>query len=129
MSLPAVKSITDCIDFEKTVLSYTEQFYALPQLIFQSISSLQALKEAYLSTNPLIFAFAFSLSLFPIFLLISELNKNYSQVDRVWSIVPTVYNAHFALFAHAAGLPTQRLDTLLGLSILWSVRLLPTDSL
>ena len=122
MALPVVKSFADCVDLNKTVLPYIDQLYDLPKQILQSVSSSQALEELYVSTNPLIFALALSLFLTPIFLLISELNKNYSQVDRAWSILPTVYNAHFALYAHATGLPTQRLDMLLGLSVVWSVR-------
>lgn len=121
MSLPAIKSLADCTDFTKTVSPYIPQLYDLPQQILQSISDPHALKHVYLSTNPLISAFAFSLFLFPVFLIASEINKNYSQVDRFWSILPTVYVAHFAIYAHAVGLPTQRLDTLLFFSNLWSV--------
>lgn len=124
MSLPVIRSLTDCTDIYKTVLPYVPQLYDLPQQIFENITNVQALKVLYISTNPLISAFAFSLFLGPVFLIISEINKNYSQVDRCWSLLPTVYNAHFALYAHAAGLPTQRLDTLLIFSALWSVSLL-----
>jgi steroid 5-alpha reductase family enzyme len=79
--------------------------------------------KIYLSTNPLITAFAFSLFLFPIFLIASEINKNYSQIDRFWSLLPTIYNAHFVTYAHLLGLPTKRLDLLLAVSTLWSLRL------
>ena len=121
MSLPVVKSAVDCTDFSKTVLPYLPQLYDLPQHIFQNIGNVQALKVLYITTNPLISALALSLFLAPIFLIVSEVNKNYSQVDRCWSILPTVYNAHFALYAHAAGVPTRRLDTLLVVSGIWSV--------
>ena len=124
MSLPVIRSLADCTDIYKTVLPYVPQLHDLPQQIFENITNLQALKVLYISTNPLIFAFAFSLFLGPVFLIVSEVNKNYSQVDRCWSLLPTVYNAHFALYAHAAGLPTRRLDTLLVFSGLWSVSLL-----
>lgn len=121
MSLPVIKSAVDAADFSKTVLPYVSQLYDLPQQILQSISNPQALKVLYISTNPLISAFALSLFLFPIFLVASEINKNYSQVDRFWSILPTLYNAHYVLYAHAAGLPTQRLDNLLAFSCVWTV--------
>lgn len=124
MSLPVIRSLVDCTDIYRTVIPYVPQLYDLPQQIFENITNVQALKVLYISTNPLISAFAFSLFLGPVFLLISEVNKNYSQVDRCWSLLPTVYNAHFALYAHAAGLPTRRLDTLLVFSALWSVSLL-----
>lgn len=121
MSLPVIRTVVDAADFSKTVLPYVAQLNDLPQQILQSISNPQALKVLYVSTNPLISAFAFSLFLFPIFLVGGEINKNYSQVDRFWSILPTLYNAHYVLYAHAVGLPTQRLDTLLAFSCVWTV--------
>ena len=121
MALPVVKTLTDCVDYSKTVSPYMNQVYDFPQQIVQTISNPQGLKVLYVATNPLISAFVFSIFLGAIFLVASEINKNYSQVDRFWSILPTVYNAHFALYAHAVGLPTQRLDTVLAISTLWSV--------
>jgi hypothetical protein len=125
MALPTVKFLAECADFSKTVLPYVPQLYALPQQALQTISSPQGLKELYISTNPLVSAFAFSLFLAPVFLLVSEINRNYSQVDRCWSLLPTVYNAHFAIYARLAGLPTERLDALLAVSVIWSVCYLP----
>ena len=122
MSLPVIVSVADCTDFTRTVLPYGSQLCDLPYQVFQNITNAQALKVLYVSTNPLISAFAFSLFLAPIFLMISEINKNYSQVDRCWSLLPTVYNAHFTTYAHVAGLSTRRLDILLLVSSIWSVR-------
>ena len=124
MSLPVVKTFADCVNFSKTVLPYTPQIYDLPQQILQSISNPQALKVLYVSTNPLISAFVLSLFLSPLFLAVSEINRNYSQVDRFWSILPTLFNAHFVFYAHVAGFPTKRLDTLLLCSAIWTVGLL-----
>ena len=121
MSLPVVKTLVDCTDFQKTVLPYIPQLYDLPQQIFQNVNNLQALKVLYVSTNPFISALALSLFLAPIFLLVSEVNRNYSQVDRCWSLLPTLYNAHYAAYAHVAGIPTGRLDMLLLFSAVWSV--------
>ena len=123
MALPVIKSITDCVDYTKSILPYTGQLYDLPQQIFDNITNLQALKVLYVSTNPLVSAFAFSLFLFPVFLIVSEINRNYSQVDRCWSILPTIYNAHYTAYAHATGLSSRRLDVLLLLSTIWSVRI------
>lgn len=125
MSLPLIKSLQDCTDFSETVVPFIPQLYDLPQRIFDSISDPDALKYIYLSTNPLISAFAFCLFTVPIFIIAAEVNRNYSQVDRFWSLLPTFYNLHFALYAHAKGLPSQRLDILAIVSILWSVRLFP----
>ena len=121
MALPVVKSLSGCSDFSNTVLPYVDQLYDLPQQILQSYNNPTELQNIYLATNPLISAFACSLFLAPLFLIVSEINRNYSQVDRCWSILPTVYNAHFVLYAHLTGLPTQRLDNLLAFSTVWSV--------
>jgi hypothetical protein len=121
MALPVVKTLAECSSLEKTVLPYLPQLYDLPQQLIQSWNNPAELQTIYLATNPLITAFAFSLFLAPVFLLVSEVNKNYSQVDRCWSILPTIYNAHYSLYAHLNGLETSRLDHLLACSIVWSV--------
>jgi hypothetical protein len=122
MALPAVRTLTECTDFTQTVFPYLYQLYDLPQQVLQSHSNSTELRNLYLATNPVISGLALSLLLAPIFLIVSEINRNYSQVDRCWSILPTVYNAHFAIYAHMSGLPTERLDYLLAFSIVWSVR-------
>ena len=121
MALPVVKTFADCADFNKTVLAFLPQLYELPGWVFESIGDPQALKTLYTSTNPVISALALSLFLAPVFLIVSEITRNYSQVDRSWSILPTIYNAHYVLYAHLVGLPTRRLDTLLIVSGIWSV--------
>jgi len=45
---------------------------------------------------------------------------NYSQVDRLWSILPAAYATHFA--AHA-GFGDARLDLMAALAVLWGARL------
>ncbi|KAK0124343.1 hypothetical protein ONS95_009312 [Cadophora gregata] len=123
MALPVVKSFIDCSSLEKTVYPYLPQLYDLPQQILQTYNNPTGLKNLYLATNPLISACAFSLFLAPLFLIISEINKNYSQVDRLWSILPTIYNAHYTLYAHLSGLNTERLDNMIAFSVVWSLRL------
>ncbi|KAI9732253.1 MAG: hypothetical protein M1818_007572 [Claussenomyces sp. TS43310] len=123
MALPIVKSLEECSSFQQTVSPYIGQLYTLPQELLQSWSDPQELLNIYQATNPLVSAFAFSLFLAPVFLLVSEINKNYSQVDRCWSFLPTIYNAHFVFYAHLSGLPTARLDNLLACSVVWSLRL------
>jgi steroid 5-alpha reductase family enzyme len=121
MALPVVKTVIECSNFEKTVLPYLPQLYDLPQQILQSYNNPTELRNIYLATNPFITALAFSLFLAPVFLLVSEVNRNCSQVDRCWSILPTIYNAHYVLYAHLSGLPTTRLDSLIAVSCVWSV--------
>lgn len=121
MALPVVRTLSDCADFTLTVSPYIYQLYDLPRQVLQSYSSPTELLNLYLSTNPVISGFALSLLLAPTFLVLSEINRNYSQVDRCWSILPSLYNAHFTIYAHMSGLPTQRLDSSLAFSVVWSV--------
>lgn len=123
LALPVVKTLGECADFSKTVWPFVDQVGQLPQQIIQIGFDLDAWKSLYLSTNPLVTALAFSLAISPIFLVVSEVNKNYSQVDRCWSLLPTVYNTHYAIWARMNGLPTQRLDNVLAFSVCWSIRL------
>ncbi|KAK0914324.1 hypothetical protein LTR91_013587 [Friedmanniomyces endolithicus] len=123
MALPIVKSLTDCADYSKTIEPYIPQLAALPSNLYAAASSTDSLQHLYASTNPAISGLAFSLALFPIFLVVSEVNKNYSQVDRVWSILPTLYNAHFAIWGRVNGLPTQKVDNVLEFSVIWTMRL------
>ncbi|KAK7563684.1 hypothetical protein JOL62DRAFT_562212 [Phyllosticta paracitricarpa] len=123
MALPAVKTLNDCADFYKTVEPLLPQLQALPQQVLDNITDLDALKTIYLSTSPLVTGFALSLALAPIFLVVSEINRNYSQVDRMWSLLPTIHVANYTLWAHLSGVPTQLIDNVFAFSCLWSIRL------
>ncbi|GAB7351249.1 hypothetical protein MBLNU459_g1674t1 [Dothideomycetes sp. NU459] len=123
LALPVVKTLVDCADFSKTVWPFMGQLTGLSQRILEVGLDADGWKSLYVSTNPLISALAFSLAIAPVFLVVSEVNKNYSQVDRCWSLLPTVYNAHYAIWARLNGLPTQRLDNVLAFSVCWSIRL------
>ena len=123
-ALPIVNTVVQCADYGRTVAPYVSQLPHLPYHIWDTLrTNPAAFIQVYQSTNPLLFGFAFSLFLVPIFLLVSETNRNYSQVDRVWSILPTVYNAHYTLWAHLNGLQAGRVGMVLLASILWSTRL------
>ncbi|KIW99669.1 uncharacterized protein Z518_11082 [Rhinocladiella mackenziei CBS 650.93] len=123
MALPVVRHLADCAQYNSTVSPYQYQLFVLPYVLVESFNDLAALRQLYLDTNPLIMAFGFALALFPIFLLVSEINKNYSQVDRVWSILPTVYNVHYAAYSHLSGLNTARVDAVAAVTAIWSIRL------
>ena len=94
-ALPILKSYEDCADFSKTVSPYIPQLAALPAIILKSFDSsdntVQGLKSLYIATNPPISTAALAIALTPIIWAVSEINKNYSQVDRLWSILPTLY--------------------------------------
>ena len=121
MALPTVKSLADCVDFERTVSAFIPQLYALPPRTLNTLSDSQSLKDLYTSTNPFISALALSLFLAPIFLLASEATRNYSQVDRLWSILPMVYHLHYAVYARLVGQPPARTDLVLAVTVIWGV--------
>lgn len=122
MALPSLKTLEDCAEYSKVVEPYIQQLYDLPQGVYHAATNSHSpLLELYINTNPLISGFGFSLFLGSVFLVVSEANRNYSQVDRMWSLLPTIYNAHFAIWAHLNKLPSQRVDLILLWSALWSV--------
>lgn len=121
LPLPTVQSSLDCALFNRTVLPFLPDVAALPGRIIEAGKNIENLKAVYLSTNPLVTAITFSLALSVLFLVLSEVTRNYSQVDRCWSILPTVYNAHYAIWARLTGLPTQKLNTVAVITAMWSV--------
>ncbi|KAJ9655764.1 hypothetical protein H2198_005470 [Neophaeococcomyces mojaviensis] len=123
MALPIVKIASDCADYANTLRPYLYQLRPLPALVSEHLTDSTALKQLYVDTNPFVSGLAFSLFLSPFFLLASEVNQNWSQIDRVWSIIPTLYNAHWAIWSHMAGIHTERMDLRLLVSVVWSMRL------
>lgn len=123
MALPLLKSIQDCSDYSKTVEPFLPQLYQLPSKLLDNITSPSGLQKLYLETNPLISALGISIGLGFVFLVVSEINRNYSQVDRMWSILPNLYVIHFAVWARLAGLAHSRLDLISVATTLWSIRL------
>ncbi|KAK3379380.1 hypothetical protein B0T24DRAFT_153752 [Lasiosphaeria ovina] len=123
MALPALHALEECADFSKTIQPFIPQLYALPQKLVDVVAGRESFLELYVDTNPLVSGFAISLALGAVFLVVSEINRNYSQVDRCWSILPTLYIAHFDAWARLAGVPSTRIDAALLFSTLWSIRL------
>ncbi|KFX94819.1 hypothetical protein O988_06129 [Pseudogymnoascus sp. VKM F-3808] len=123
MALPAVATFEECADFSQTVAPFIPQLYELPQQLLKSWKNPDELLELYLATNPLISAVALVLALFPIVWIASEVNRNYSQVDRLWSILPAIFIGHFVAYGHLVGLDTERLDTMMVAVAIWSARL------
>ncbi|KAL5003778.1 hypothetical protein BDV10DRAFT_180302 [Aspergillus recurvatus] len=125
LPLPEVQSLADCVSFNNAVRPFLSQVVTLPERLQPAIAAkdVNALKDIYLSTNPIATALAFTLFISILFIIFSEINRNYSQVDRFWSILPSVFNVHFAVWARLSGLRTLSLDTIAAISIVWSVRL------
>jgi steroid 5-alpha reductase family enzyme len=123
MALPLVKTLPECADFSKTVRPFLPQLYDLPYKIIERINDFEALQHLYVSTNPLVTSFAFAMLVSVIVFVVSEINRNYSQVDRLWSLLPVIYNVHYDLWAHLNGLPASRVDHVMALSVIWGARL------
>ena len=126
LSLPSLSTLSQCADFDLTARPYIKQLLDLPQqlrYIPGSDDKVADLKLLYLNTNPLVSSLAFALVLSVIVLIVSEINRNYSQVDRLWSILPAFYIGHYTLWAHLNGLPTNRLDNVAVFGAVWSARL------
>lgn len=123
MALPSVKTLVECGQYDTSFEPFLPQLYALPQQIWASIGDLGALKDIYLNTNPAMSGLGLSIAMMPVFFIVAEVNKNYSQVDRVWSILPALFNLHYAFWARANGLETERLNSVAVFSVAWSVRL------
>lgn len=112
------------LSFSHAVRPYLGQLAKLPWVLIDADGiSWDMLLHAYLTTNPFISGFCLSVALAPVFLIASEIEGNHSQVDRAWSILPSIYHAHFWLWASCHGLWTSRLSLLLFCSLVWSVRL------
>ncbi|KAK6363346.1 hypothetical protein TWF730_000782 [Orbilia blumenaviensis] len=77
----------------------------------------------YKQTDPFAFTVLASSVLSVIVFIFSEITRNFSQVDRLWSILPAVYICHYSYWANINNLRTDRVDTVAVVSILWSIRL------
>ncbi|MFW2389177.1 MAG: DUF1295 domain-containing protein [Polyangiales bacterium] len=78
------------------------------------------LLELYKSTDPLTTALWAAGGLALLCWVLSLITKEYSWVDRLWSITPALFAVHFA--AHA-GFGDARLNLMAALTVLWGVRL------
>lgn len=119
MALPAVKSLEECSEWAKVVEPFIPQLLELPSKI---IASPQSLPQIYLETNPLISGFAFSLLIAVLTLGVSEYHRNFSQIDRLWSLLPNWYVLHTAAWAYLNDEPWQRVALAGAATTLWSVR-------
>ncbi|KOS18767.1 Uncharacterized protein ESCO_000207 [Escovopsis weberi] len=123
MALPPLKTLQDCADYYHVVEPFIPQLYELPNRVLASIASPHDLKLLYLETNPLVTGTAASVVVGLLAWILSELNKNYSQIDRVWSILPNLYAIHMAVWARLSGLSHTRPDMVAVATTMWSIRL------
>lgn len=122
--VPAIKALADTANFAITAEPYLAQLYTLPRDVLTALtSSPDAVKNLFIDTNPLVSALFFSLVVGAITLVVAQVNHNFSQIDRLWSILPVVYLLHYDLYARATGIPSARNDLALLWSTVWGSRL------
>jgi len=76
--------------------------------------------ELYRSTDPLTLALWVAGGVALVCWVLSLITKEYSWVDRLWSIMPPLFAVHFA--GHA-GFDDPRLNLMAALAVVWGVRL------
>ncbi|KAL1897190.1 hypothetical protein Cpir12675_002511 [Ceratocystis pirilliformis] len=131
MALPEIASIQDCANFSLVVEPFLPQLRDLPYKLLDTVIAgdeaggtiFYRLQDLYNQTNPLVSGFAASLLFAAGFLAVSELNQNFSQVDRLWSILPNLYVMNFAVWARANGISHERIDLATLATTFWSIRL------
>ena len=81
---------------------------------------LSGMLELYKATDPLVTALWAAGGFALLCWVLSILTKEYSWVDRLWSITPALFAVHFAAYV---GFTDLRLNLMAGLAVLWGVRL------
>jgi steroid 5-alpha reductase family enzyme len=76
--------------------------------------------ELYRTTDPLVTALWVAGGLAALCWVLSLITKEYSWVDRLWSITPALFAIHFAAYV---GFGDARLNLMAALAVLWGVRL------
>ncbi|KAF3918778.1 hypothetical protein AA313_de0202989 [Arthrobotrys entomopaga] len=89
----------------------------------QAVEGKRSFLDFYKETDPFASSIIASLVLSILTLLLSEVTRNYSQVDRLWSILPAVYICHYSYWASLNNLYSDRVNTAAVLSVAWSIRL------
>jgi len=120
-ALPVVTSIEDSASYQLAVAPFMPQLYGLPQKLWANAADPVGLLTVYAETNPVVSGFALALAIGSVVLVVSEINRNWSQIDRLWSILPIVYLGHLIGWAELTGLRHERLDLMAMAILAWSV--------
>lgn len=120
--LPALSTFSHVTNCSQTITPYFSSLTSNLHFL-QPGSENFSPSSFYHNTNPAITAIIFSQALALCTFILSTITGNWSQVDRLWTLLPAIYIAHFTYYAHFLSLPTARLDTLLTLVVIWSARL------
>ena len=128
--LPLITSTQDVASYARTVAPYLhtlpeflQQLWSSATAITQQSGSTSSVVTLYRDTNPFLAGLAVALLLGPVFLLTSEAFRNYSQVDRAWSILPAIYVGHFNLWGRMHGVSSARMDMACAVATVWGARL------
>jgi steroid 5-alpha reductase family enzyme len=122
-AIPAVTTLPASADFALVLPYLSDLTPTLWTLVDAAKSSPADVAAWYLRTNPLLTGLIFSILLGFGVWVVSELARNYSQVDRLWSVLPFAYVLHFAAWARLSGAPSARLDLAALVIACWSARL------
>ncbi|CAO3696082.1 unnamed protein product [Rhizopus stolonifer] len=88
------------------------------------LSNPQLLVDYYKNNNALVVASSFTAVITTVHYIASEVTRDYSQVDRCWSILPGIYAWHFTIHNYISeGVLNPRLVTASVLISLWGARL------
>lgn len=120
MAVPHLYMIEESANFSLTVEPFLPQLLDLPAQL-STVDSVGSLLQIYVETNPLVSGFSMSLAIAVITFFISTINRNWSQIDRLWSILPAFYAGHFSLWARLAGIQASRVHLAWAFTIIWSV--------
>ena|SRR3990167_9580243 len=108
------------------LLTATLQFWNAAVNYQDNIDWIQqvGLVESYKQANPFVSAAFFMSFVAFVCWILGLITNNYSQVDRLWSIIPFAYCWHFAYHYYiTTGLLDCRLLTMTSLATLWGLRL------
>lgn len=122
--IPAIAALRDASDWSLVWKPYEHQLLAFaPKFLEALTTSTAAVRNLYADTNPLVTGVALYTFLGFFFLITAQVNKNYSQVDRAWSVLPVLNIAHLNLWARTNGVATGRLNLALIYATIWGARL------
>ncbi|ORY82042.1 hypothetical protein BCR37DRAFT_347844 [Protomyces lactucae-debilis] len=123
--MPLLYALSDAASFNTTVRPFLKpDLLNLEDVVFSAGS----LWRFYLECNPAVFAFLLCIFNAVLVYTVSEVSRNYSQVDRLWSILPTTYQLHFVIRGYFTGtgkhgLLAPRIWIMFLLEFIWTVRL------
>ncbi|KAK9235487.1 hypothetical protein V1525DRAFT_409866 [Lipomyces kononenkoae] len=103
----------------------TSEVFVLSQieLTKQFMTGRATFLEYYVASYPFTSATLFHVLLMPIVFITGVLTHDVSQVDRLWSILPTATVLHYAIHSYLNGIGSLRLYIYLAIALSWSIRL------